>query len=125
MNDIRRGILGSGRIAHKCANDLQLPGGGTLTALASRSLDNAKEFSKKFPAQHSHGSYDELVNNPDVDIIYIATPHGLHHEHTVLCLSHKKAVVCEKAFAMNSWQVSEMIDAARKNNVFLMEAMWT
>ncbi|WP_336514678.1 Gfo/Idh/MocA family oxidoreductase [Pollutibacter soli] len=125
MNDIRWGILGCGRIAHKFANDLQLAGGGKLTALASRSLENAKEFSEKFPAQYIHGNYEELVNNPDVDIIYIATPHGLHHEHALLCLNHKKAVLCEKAFAMNSRQVSEMIDAARKNNVFLMEAMWT
>jgi len=66
-----------------------------------------------------------MVNDPEVDVVYIATPHSHHCEHALLCLNHRKAVLCEKAFAMNSREVSLMIEAARKNNTFLMEAFWT
>jgi predicted dehydrogenase len=125
MKVIRWGILGCGRIARKFAADLQLVSDATLTAVAARSLDNAKQFAKEFPASHVHGSYEELVRNPEVDVIYIASPHALHHEHTLLCLNHKKAVLCEKAFAINLHQVKEMVELARKNQVFLMEAIWT
>jgi len=72
-----------------------------------------------------HGSYESLVANPEVDVIYIATPHALHHEQTLLCLDHKKAVLCEKAFALNLRQAQEMVERSRKNKVFLMEALWS
>ena len=125
METIRWGILGCGRIAKKFAADLLLVSDAKLTAVAARQLENAQAFAKEFPAPHVHGSYLELVNNPEVDVIYIASPHALHHEHTLLCLNHKKAVLCEKAFAINSRQVKEMVDLSRRNNVFLMEAIWT
>ncbi|MBI2730414.1 MAG: Gfo/Idh/MocA family oxidoreductase [Sphingobacteriales bacterium] len=75
--------------------------------------------------KYTHGSYEELVNNHEVDVIYIASPHSHHYEHTLLCLNHNKAVLCEKAFAINSWQAKEMIAVAREKKVFLMEALWT
>jgi predicted dehydrogenase len=125
MAIIRWGILGCGRIAKKFASDLQYVEGAELIALASRSVDTATKFAEEYPAKHIHGSYEALVNNEEVDAIYIATPHAMHHEHTLLCLNHGKAVLCEKAFALNSRQVREMIEASKKNNTFLMEALWT
>jgi predicted dehydrogenase len=125
MRTIRWGILGCGRIARKFAADLTLVEGATLYALGARRLDDAKAFANEFPAPHVHGSYEELVSNPEVDVIYIASPHALHHEHTLLCLNHQKAVLCEKAFALNHRQAKEMVDLARSKKVFLMEALWS
>lgn len=125
MKIIRWGILGCGRIARKFAADLALVGDAKLTAVAARQLENAKAFANDFPASYVHGSYDELVSNPEVDVIYIASPHALHHEHTLLCLNHKKAVLCEKAFALNFRQAKEMVEVSRNNQVFLMEALWS
>lgn len=125
MEFIRWGILGCGRIARKFAADLALVTDAKLMAVGARQLENAKAFAKDFPASHVHGSYEDLVKDPDVDVIYVASPHALHHEHTLLCLEHKKAVLCEKAFAINRRQAKEMVDASRKNQVFLMEALWS
>jgi len=122
---IRWGILGCGRIARKFAADLLLVSDAKLTAVGARHLENAQAFAKEFQVSHIHGSYEELVGDPEVDVIYIASPHALHHEHTLLCLNHKKAVLCEKAFAINLRQVEEMVELSRKNNIFLMEAIWT
>ncbi len=125
MEIIRWGILGCGRIARKFAADLALVDDATLTAVGARQLDDAKTFANEFPAPHVHGSYEELVSNPDVDVIYIASPHALHHEHTLLCLNHQKAVLCEKAFALNLRQAKEMVAVSRNRKVFLMEALWS
>jgi predicted dehydrogenase len=125
MEIIRWGILGCGRIARKFAADLALVKDARLLAVAARRLENAKEFAAEFPAPHVYGSYEELVADPEVDVIYIASPHGLHHEHAILCLNHKKAVLCEKAFALNLRQAKEMIDLSKKNGIFLMEALWS
>jgi predicted dehydrogenase len=122
---IQWGILGAGRIARKFASDLRLVNGARLVAVGSRGAGTADEFANEFNIPHRHHSYEALVQNPEVDIIYIATPHTLHHENTLLCLKHKKAVLCEKPFAMNGRQVTEMIKTARHENVFLMEALWT
>jgi predicted dehydrogenase len=125
MKVVRWGILGCGRIAKKFAADLKLVEGAELIALGARQLSTAKDFAKEFPAPNVHGSYKELVSDPDVDVIYIASPHALHHEHTLLCLNHNKAVLCEKAFALNLRQVKEMVETAQKKKVFLMEAIWS
>lgn len=119
------GILGPGKIAHKFAKGLAEVPGAELYAVASRSLSKAEEFAKEFNAAKFYGSYEDLANDAEVDIIYIATPHVFHYEHTLLCLNHKKAVLCEKPFAMNKEQVNEMIMTAKKENIFLMEALWT
>lgn len=125
MKKIRWGILGCGRIARKFASDLKWVNDAELIAVGARELTTAQAFAKEFPAKHVHGSYQALVNNPEVDVIYVATPHAMHHEHVLLCLQHKKAVLCEKAFAINYKQASEMIQLAKTQQTFLMEAFWT
>jgi predicted dehydrogenase len=125
MKTIHWGILGTGRIAHKFASDLKLVEDAELIAVGSRSPKSADDFCKDFPVKHSHGSYEALVKNPDVDVIYIATPHNLHYENTLLCLRYSKAVLCEKPFAMNTRQAAAMIALAKEKKVFLMEALWT
>src|SRR5882724_12684478 len=116
---VRWGILGCGRIARKFAADLRHVADAELVAVGSRSRATAEEFVKEFPAKNVHDSYEALATDPEVDIIYIASPHGLHHEHALLCLRYRKAVLCEKAFAINSKQAREMIDLAKKQYVFL------
>ena len=118
-------ILGCGQIAQKFAHDLKLLPNARLYAAASRSLENAQKFAAEFGFEKAYGSYAEMVNDPAVDVVYIATPHSHHCEHSLLCLDHIKAVLCEKAFAINSKEVATMIEASRKNNTFLMEAFWT
>ena len=122
---IRWGILGCGRIAGKFAQDLQLVADAELCAVASRDQSKADAFGALYQARFSHGSYESMLANPEVDVIYIATPHAQHTENTLQCLSHGKAVLCEKAFALNSGQVRKMVDASRSSGVFLMEALWT
>src|SRR4249919_752375 len=122
---IRWGILGCGRIARKFASDLKLVKNAELVACGARTASSADEFEALFPVKYKHYSYEALAANPEVDVIYVATPHSHHHEHTLLCIEHNKAVLCEKAFAINYKQAKEMIDAARAKNVFLMEAVWT
>ena len=118
-------VLGCGKIAKKFSNDLKLLPAANLYAAASRSMENARQFASEVGYEVAYGGYEEMVNDPKVDIVYIATPHSHHYEHTVLCLNHKKAVLCEKAFAMNSQEVIKMVECARENNTFLMEAFWT
>jgi len=122
---IKWGIIGLGGIAHKFATDLLLVKESTLEAVASRSLNKAKDFSEKYNSANYFGSYEELVQNKLVDIVYIATPHNSHERYTILALKHKKAVLCEKPFAINKRQVFKMIEASKNNRMFLMEAMWT
>ena len=122
---IRWGILGSGNIAKKFAADLLLVENAELAAIGSRSKEKASEFVKEYPVTHVHDSYEGLAANPEVDVIYIATPHSHHHENTLLCLDHNKAVLCEKAFAVNHRQALEMVNKAKEKKIFLMEAMWT
>lgn len=118
-------ILGCGRIAKTFASDLKLLENANLYATASRSLEKAENFGREFGFEKSYGSYEEMVADPKVDIVYIATPHSHHLAHSLLCLNQKKAVLCEKAFAINEKEVSQMIASAKENNTFLMEAFWT
>jgi len=118
-------ILGCGKIAKKFASDLKHLENANLYAAASRSLESAELFAEELGFEKAYGSYQEMVEDPGVDIVYIATPHSFHMEHSILCLDHKKAVLCEKAFAINSAEVQAMIDSSKKNKTFLMEAFWT
>ena len=118
-------ILGCGRIAQKFAADLQLLPNVNLYAAASRNIEKAQDFVSTFSFDKAYGSYKEMVADEDVDIVYIATPHSFHLEHSLLCLNSKKAVLCEKAFAINQKEVLQMIAASKENNSFLMEAFWT
>jgi predicted dehydrogenase len=121
----RWGILGPGSIANKFAIGLQSAPNAKLEAIGSRTLARAQEFATKYGAEHAFGSYEELAEDSTVDAIYIATPHPYHCENALMCLSHKKAVLCEKPFTINASQASLMISAARRNDTFLMEAMWS
>ena len=118
-------ILGCGKIARKFSTDLKLLPNANLYAAASRSIKNAQDFANELGYEKAYSSYQEMVEDKNVDIVYIATPHSFHLEHTLLCLNHKKAVLCEKAFAINSNEVKKMIKASKENNTFLMEAFWT
>lgn len=119
------GIIGPGKIAHKFAQDLQKLPNARLHAVASRSLDRAQAFGETYGASHYFGAYQEIVNCPDLDVVYIATPHTGHFENTLLCLRHKIPVLCEKPLAVNLRQVQRMILAAQQSQTFLMEAIWT
>ncbi len=125
MKNYRWGIIGPGKIAAKFAVALPLAGRASLGAVASRDEDRAKEFAGKSGAARYYTRYEELAADPDIDAVYIATPHGFHAEHAILCLQHGKAVLCEKPMALSARQVEKMIAAARDNKAFLMEAMWT
>ncbi|MGC8823684.1 MAG: Gfo/Idh/MocA family protein [Bacteroidales bacterium] len=122
---IQWGILGTGRIAEKFAVGLQHVSNAQLYAVGSRTQEQANAFASRFGIPRAYGSYADLASDPNVDVIYIASPHVFHAEHTLLCLEAGKAVLCEKPFAMNARQVSEMINKAREKNLFLMEALWT
>jgi predicted dehydrogenase len=125
QENYRWGILAPGKIAHKFATGLKFVPGASLHAIGSRNLDRAKEFAAQYHAPNSYGSYEALASDPDVDVIYIATPHSFHMENTLLCLEQGKAVLCEKPLAINSRQVQAMIDASREHHTFLMEALWS
>jgi predicted dehydrogenase len=122
---VRWGVAGPGVIATRFAEALQLVEGGTVTAVASRSLQRANAFADKFAIGARYDDYEALANDPDVDVVYIATPQSRHHADTLAAVDAGKHVLCEKPFALNARQAQQMVDAARRNNVFLMEAMWT
>ncbi len=126
MTQITRwGIMGLGKIAQKFAESLAYVPNAKIVAVASRSKEKAAEFAQKFGAAHHYESYEAMLDNPEVEVVYIATPHTLHHENTMACLHKGKAVLCEKPFAMNLAQVKEMTTLAKEKNLFLMEALWT
>jgi predicted dehydrogenase len=118
------GILAPGKMSAKFTRGLKLLENVELYAVGSRDKERAAKFADEFGFKKAYGSYEELAADKDVDVIYIASPHSFHHEHTMLCLKNKKAVLCEKAFAINRREVAEMIDEAARQKVFLMEALW-
>lgn len=119
------GILGAGNIANSFATDLKNLPDAALVAVGSRSTAKAAAFAEKFDVRRAYGSYAELMDDPDVEVVYIATPHPFHKEHTIQCLRRGKAVLCEKPMAVNEREVREMVKCAREHGAFLMEAMWT
>jgi len=122
---IRWGILSTGRIAHHFAEAMAAVPEGTLTAVGSRTQAAADAFGEEFGITHRHGSYEALAADPEVDVIYVATPHPMHCENSLLCLRAGKAVLCEKPFTINRGEAERVIECARAQGVFLMEAMWT
>ena len=122
---IRWGILGPGTIAQKFATGLKAIPDAEITAVGSRVLQRANTFADAFDIPHRHGNYVDLAHNPEVDVIYVATPHPFHKECAILCLEAGKAVLCEKPLTVDSEQAEEMIACARERKQFLMEAMWT
>ena len=126
MSDrINWGIIGTGNIARKFATGLGVLPEATLLAVGSRGMETADAFANQFDIPRPYDSYQALANDPDVQAVYIATPHNLHMENTLLCLEAGKAVLCEKPFAINAAQAQAMVDKARAEGLFLMEAMWT
>jgi len=121
----RWGILSTGKIAHKFAQDLAHVPEAQLVAVGSRNQASADEFGAQYNIPHRHDTYEALVNNPEVDVIYIGTPHALHYENSLLCLNAGKHVLCEKAFTLNAKQAKEVIALARQKNLFIMDAIWT
>jgi predicted dehydrogenase len=119
------GVLGAGKIAGKFATDLATIPHANLYAVGSRSLAKATDFAKQFGFQKAFPSYEAMLQDPDLDIVYIATPHVFHCENTLQCLSYQKAVLCEKPLAINAREVRKMIAASKANKTFLMDALWT
>lgn len=119
------GILGPGKIANRFASAFQYVPEAKVHAVASRDAVKAKEFANAFGVERQYDSYEDLVKDPTVDVVYIATPHPFHFEQAMLCLKYRKAVLCEKPLAMNFRQASEMVAASQRSNTFLMEGMWS
>lgn len=122
---IRWGILSTGKIAQAFVLGLKSLPDAHISAVGSRTEEAAARFGERYGIPRRHGSYAALAADPEVDVVYVATPHNLHAENTILCLEAGKAVLCEKPFALNAGQAEGMIAAARSRNLFLMEAMWT
>ena len=125
MRRIRWGILGTGNIAQVFAADLSFVQDSEIVAVGSRREKSAEEFGRRFGLLHRHASYEALACDPEVDVVYIATPHVFHKDNMLLCLDAGKHVLCEKPFTLNAQQATEAIALARQNKKFLMEAMWT
>jgi predicted dehydrogenase len=124
MKRYKWGILTAGKMSAKFVKALKLLDNAELYAVAARDRERAKKFADEFGFKKYCSDYERLASDPDVDIIYIASPHSHHLEHTMLCLKNRKAVLCEKAFSLNSHEVETMINESRKQGVFLMEALW-
>jgi predicted dehydrogenase len=122
---IRWGLLATGGIGRSFAEDLRLLPDCEIVAVGSRTQESADAFGADFAIPHRHGSYADLAADPDVDVIYVSTPHPWHRDATLLAIEGGKAVLCEKPFAMDREQSQQMVGAARSAGVFLMEAMWT
>ena len=122
---IRWGILGTGNIASQFARGLRSVLDGPMNAVGSRSQASADKFGDEYNVPRRYPTYEGLANDPDVDAVYIASPHPFHCEHTLLCLDAGKAVLCEKPLAINAGEAQTMIARAREKRLFLMEAMWT
>lgn len=125
MSSFRWGILGTGGIASAFAQDLKLAQGHSIVAVGSRTLSKAQAFVQEISDASAYGSYEELVNAQQIDAIYVASPHPMHEAHTLMALAAGKPVLCEKPFAITAKQAQSMFDASKRNNVALLEAMWT
>jgi dihydrodiol dehydrogenase / D-xylose 1-dehydrogenase (NADP) len=122
---IRWGIMGTGTIANSFVKGLSALEDAELYAVASRSKEKAEDFGKKYDVIKIYDSYEELVKDKDIDIIYIATPNTSHKDNILLCLNNGKSVLCEKPFTINAKEAEEVIRLAREKKLFLMEAMWS
>jgi predicted dehydrogenase len=122
--NVRWGILGTGKIARAFATALKDTPGAVLTGVGSRGVDNAQAFAREFGGA-AYGSYQALADAPDVDLVYIGTPHPQHAANALMALEAGKGVLCEKPFTMNRREAEQVAALARSRKLFLMEAMWT
>ncbi len=121
---IRWGIIATGKIAHSFAADLAITPGAELVAVGSRRLESAQQFAAAFGAARAYDDYEQVAADPDVDVIYVATPHAFHLDNVRTCFAHGKAVLCEKALTLNCADADALVTEARERGIFLMEAMW-
>ena len=119
------GILGAGNISRKVAPALVALPEIECYAVASRELEKAEAFAREFGFEKTYGSYDALLSDPEVELVYVATPHSHHYNHMMLCLEHGKNVICEKAFTMNAEQAKQIFAAAKARSLYVAEAIWT
>ncbi len=119
------GILGASNISNSFASDLPLSRGSRLVAIGARDLSRAEAFGMKVGAERAYGSYEQLVTDPDVDVVYIGTTHDSHAALTRLALEAGKSVLCEKPFTVSAAEAEPLVELARDHGLFLMEAMWT
>ena len=124
MNKLNWAIIGTGRIAHTFAQALAGVEGAELYAIGSRSLQKAQAFAEEFGFKKAYGSYDELVKDKGIDVVYIATPMSSHYKDTMLCLDNGLNVLCEKSVSLNMGELDKMLAKAREKGLFFMEAMW-
>ncbi|PXX25590.1 Gfo/Idh/MocA family protein [Arenibacter sp. ARW7G5Y1] len=122
---VKWGIIGLGNIARNFVKDLALVNDAQIYAAASRNLDKAKGFAEEYKIPNAYGSYKELLECKEVDVVYIATPHTSHCELSIMAMEHGKHVLCEKPMGINRAEVEKMLAAAKQNKVFLMEALWS
>lgn len=125
MMKVRWGILGTGRIAHSFAEGLASAPDAELLAVGSRVRQNAEAFAREFSVPRAYPAYEALARDADLDVIYVATPHAMHRENTMMCLAEGRSVLCEKPLAVSSREAAEMIEYAQSRRLFLMEGMWT
>jgi len=124
MKKHKWGILAPGKMSAKFTRGIKTLENTELTAVGSRDIERARKFASEFGFSRFYGSYEEFAEDTEVEVVYVASPHSLHKEHTLLCLKNRKNVICEKAFALNARDVEEMIAEAGKQDLFLMEALW-
>lgn len=122
---MKMGILGPGGIARKMADTVAGMKDVRIAAVGSRSAERARKFADEYGIEKAYGSYEELVSDEELDLIYVATPHSEHYEHVRLCLEHGKNVLCEKAFTLNAAQAKEVFSLAEEKGLLLTEAIWT
>lgn len=124
MKSIRWGLLSTSDIAATFATDLRRTPGAELAAVGSRQLESAQRFAHEHGVARAHGSYEELAADPDVDVVYVSTPHSMHRDNVQMCFDAGKPVLCEKALTLNAADAAELVATARSKRLFFMEAMW-
>ena len=123
---IKIGVIGAGNIAHRFSEAVQKGKiGGLLEAIASRDILRAKDYQKEYGYKKAYGDYQSLYEDPDIDLVYVATPHAFHYQQMMDLLDYGKHIICEKSFTLNANQAKAIFDKAKEKNLFVMEAMWT
>jgi dihydrodiol dehydrogenase / D-xylose 1-dehydrogenase (NADP) len=125
MNRVKWGIISTGRITHQIVQDFKHVPNGEVVAVASRSQDSADAFAAQYEIPRAYSSYQQLLEDPDVDAVYIATPHTLHYQNSIDAIQARKHVLCEKPFTVGVRESRNLFHMAEQSSVFVMEAMWT
>ena len=125
MKQLNWGIIGAGVISHQFCQDMPFVNNGKVLAVAARQIESAKKFAEQYQIERSYGGYQQLFEDPDIDVVYIATPHTFHYQNTYDALMAGKSVLCEKPFTVSEEESKALAKLAKKKGLFLMEAMWT